>query len=81
MHRTGEYGDPIYGTNSKGKQGNLVGYTPHTRRCLSEAEMAEKEMRKLDDGRWTTGQTFNFVKGGDEAEEEIGQPEGEEGNQ
>jgi hypothetical protein len=76
MHRTGGYGDAIY--NTRTKRAEVIGYTKHTRRCLSEEEMNTKGMRKLDDGRWTTGQTFSFVKGDDEAEAEIEEQEEEE---
>lgn len=32
-HRVGSYGDPIY------SKGRLMGYTPHSRRCMNASEM------------------------------------------
>jgi len=52
MHRVGSYGEPIY--SEKGRE--VIGYTKHTRRCLSEAEMLDKKMVKTDKGIWITGE-------------------------
>jgi len=50
MHRTGEYGKALY-------QGSrLLGYAPHTRRCMSQEEMSAAGMVKHPgSGRWSTG--------------------------
>lgn len=53
MHRTGKFGDPIYeGTR-------IVGYTPHTRRCLTEEEMLAKGMVRNERGAWTSGKEYS----------------------
>jgi hypothetical protein len=39
-HRAGSYGDAIYDESGK----KVIGYTPHTRHCLSEDEMIAKGM-------------------------------------
>jgi hypothetical protein len=56
MHRAGGYGDPIYKPLASGKHHEVIGYTPHTRHCLSISEMQEKGMVQVSDGRWSTGQ-------------------------
>jgi hypothetical protein len=53
MHRTGSYGNPIYGNNKR-----VIGYTESQRRCMTEQEMLDKKMIKNDKGIWTTG-TFD----------------------
>jgi hypothetical protein len=44
MHRTGEYSGTARYKNS--------------RRCLSEAEMYSRGMRRANNGAWTTGRKF-----------------------
>jgi hypothetical protein len=70
MHRVGSYGEPIYGKNGR----EATGYTKHTRKCLSEAEMLNKSMIKNEKGWWTTGEfdasVFNKQKETEEQETE-----------
>ncbi len=47
FHRTGSYGEPIYG-----KSGQIVGYTPHQRRCLTVEEMVALGMTQNVKGWW-----------------------------
>ena len=47
FHRTGSYGEPIYD-----KSGQIVGYTPHQRHCLSVEEMVALGMTQNARGWW-----------------------------
>jgi hypothetical protein len=47
-HRVGGYGEPIY------EKGQLKGYTKHTRRCMTVAEMVAAGMVKNKYGYWIT---------------------------
>jgi hypothetical protein len=48
FHRTGSYGEAIYGGNSH----RVIGYTPHQRRCLSVEEMVALGMMQNAKGWW-----------------------------
>ena len=50
MHRVGSYGEPIY------EKKYITGYTKSERRCLTEAEMLQKDMVKNEKGIWITGE-------------------------
>jgi hypothetical protein len=54
MHRVGSFGEPIYTASRSGKSRQVSGHTPHTRRCLTEAEMLAKGMARNDKGWWIT---------------------------
>jgi len=69
-HRIGEYGDPIYGENSKGNKGKIIGYTKPTRRCMTEQEMLDAGMSKNDKEQWIVkAYDHNIVHKEDEIEE------------
>lgn len=53
-HRVGSFGEPIYAVSRSGKSRQVVGHTPHTRRCLTESEMLVKGMARNDKGWWMT---------------------------
>jgi len=76
MHRTGSHGEPIY--DKKGRE--VVGYTKHSRRCLTEAEMLAKKMIKNEKGIWTTGEfdASVFKKKGESEEMAEEEQEAEE---
>lgn len=38
-HRIGDFAEPIYGERVSGKSMKIVGYTPHTRRCMTTEEL------------------------------------------
>lgn len=54
MHRVGSFGEPIYAASRSGKSREVVGHTPHARRCLTEGEMLAKGMARNDKGWWMT---------------------------
>jgi hypothetical protein len=59
MHRTGDYGAPIYAESGKGKR--VIGHQKPTRRCMTPDEMKDRGMIFLPEtGRWTTGRTVDF---------------------
>lgn len=66
MHRVGSYGDSIYDSNKR-----VIGYTEHTRKCLSEAGMLQKGMAQNDKGIWITGEFDASVFGKKEREENL----------
>jgi hypothetical protein len=51
-HRTGSYGKPIE------HNGQVIGYTPEMRVCITEEAMAKRGMIKNSKGLWSTG-SFN----------------------
>jgi hypothetical protein len=52
-HRTGSYGEPIHKLSSTGKSRKTIGYTPHTRRCMTVAEIQALGMTQDNKGWWT----------------------------
>ncbi len=54
MHRVGSFGEPIYAASRSGKSRQVIGHTPHERRCLTEPEMLAKGMAHNDKGWWMT---------------------------
>jgi hypothetical protein len=49
LHRTGSFGDPIYGKNKQ-----IVGYTPSERQCLTDVQMYTRGLTRNDKGWWVT---------------------------
>ena len=58
FHRTGSYGEPIYD-----QSGQIVGYTPHQRRCLSVEEMVTLGMTQNAKGWWQMPARVKAVAG------------------
>ena len=54
MHRVGSFGEPVYSASRSGKSRQVIGHTPHARRCLTETEMLAKGMARNDNGWWMT---------------------------
>lgn len=57
-HRIGDFEEPIYGERASGKSLKIIGYTPHTRRCMTTEELLangylveHKTITVLVDGR------------------------------
>jgi hypothetical protein len=55
MHRIGDFEKAIFKYSENGKPVKTIGYTKHTRHCMTEAEMQEAGMLKDEHGRWTSG--------------------------
>jgi len=53
-HRAGGFEEPIYEPRATGKTLKVVGYTPHSRRCMTVTEMLAAGMLKNDKGWWIT---------------------------
>lgn len=52
-HRIGSYGEPIYKASKTGKTRQVIGYTPHTRRCMTLAEIRAAGMSQDNKGWWS----------------------------
>lgn len=57
-HRVGNFEEPIYEMRESGRSLKVVGYTPHTRRCLTTEELLakgyiseRKSIRIMKDGK------------------------------
>lgn len=54
-HRIGKFGEPIYRKRKDGTQTDeIIGYTKHTRHCMSEEDMLAAGMVKNKFGRWSS---------------------------
>ncbi len=75
-HRTGSYGEAIYRTSSAGTSRYVIGHTPPTRWCLTEAEMHALGMTQDAKGWWQLAEpgATTKVEAGEEAtpEEPVG---------
>jgi len=76
MHRVGSFGEPIY---KNGKSRDLVGYTKHSRRCLTPDEMVALSMRQNEKGWWVSREMPVGIWGkrqsDDEEQEEVAEEE------
>ena len=70
-HRTGNFEEPIYGPRVKGNSLKIVGYTPHSRRCMTVEEMRDSGMLKNDKGLWITSAYEQSAHAGTDKEEET----------
>jgi hypothetical protein len=68
-HRTGSYGEPIYKPTGSGKSRKISGYTPHTRRCMTVAEIQASGMARNEKGWWTLPKTVESLSHEEELEE------------
>jgi hypothetical protein len=68
-HRTGSYGEPIYRASKTGKTRYVIGHTPHSRRCLSLAEIQALGMSQDGKGWWTLPKKDASVSHEEELEE------------
>ncbi len=52
-HRTGSFGEAIYKPSRTGKSRQVIGYTPHTRRCMTLPEIQALAMTQDAKGWWS----------------------------